>query len=223
MIAQGRSRRLSRNYRNTKQILEFAWQVAQSVVEDADESETHVRVLPTKATRQGPVPVYRGCDNVDEEHALIARLVGEFKEKGLAEREIAVLYPRKERDRIDTLCRRLRESNEVCWISNESDPNGGVRSIDRPGVRLLTIHASKGLEFPAVIVSALDQLPNPIVPDELRDSNLLYVGLTPRDRPSRRDLGRSERLHRSRPAVEQGCAIAGLMSGSGDGSRSSTP
>ena len=29
--AQGRSRRLSRNYRNTKQILEFAWQVAQSV------------------------------------------------------------------------------------------------------------------------------------------------------------------------------------------------
>jgi ATP-dependent exoDNAse (exonuclease V) beta subunit len=58
------------------------------------------------------------------------------------------------------------------------DPNGKVRSIARPGIRLLTIHASKGLEFPAVIVSALDQLPNPIVPDELRNSNLLYVGLT---------------------------------------------
>ena len=89
-----------------------------------------------------------------------------------------MLYPRKERDRIDALCRRLRQSNEVCWISNESDANGGVRSIARPGIRLLTIHSSKGLEFPAVIVSALDQLPNPIVPDELRDSNLLYVGLT---------------------------------------------
>jgi hypothetical protein len=176
--ARGRSRRLSRNYRNTKQILEFAWQVAQSVLKDVEESETHVRVLPTKATRQGPVPVYRGCRSVDEEHALIVRLVDELKEKGLVDREIAVLYPRKERDRIDTLCRRLRESNEVCWISNESDPNGGVRSIARPGVRLLTIHASKGLEFPAVILSALDQLPNPIVPDELRDSNLLYVGLT---------------------------------------------
>ncbi len=89
-----------------------------------------------------------------------------------------MLYPRKERDRIDVLCRRLRESNEVCWISNESDPNGGVRSIARPGVRLLTIHASKGLEFRAVIVSAVDQLPNPIEPDAVRDCNLLYVGLT---------------------------------------------
>jgi superfamily I DNA/RNA helicase len=113
-----------------------------------------------------------------EEHALIARLVDEFKAKGLAEKDVAVLYPRKERDRIDALCRRLRQANPVCWISNESDPNGGVRSIARPGIRLLTIHSSKGLEFPAVIVSALDQLPNPIERDELRDSNLLYVGLT---------------------------------------------
>jgi superfamily I DNA/RNA helicase len=42
----------------------------------------------------------------------------------------------------------------------------------------MTIHAAKGLEFPAVIVSALDLLPSPIEPDEVRDSNLLYVGLT---------------------------------------------
>ncbi len=176
--AQGRSRRLSRNYRNTKQILEFAWQVAQSVVESAGETETHIRVVPTKVARQGPVPVYRGCASPGEEQALIARLVEDFKARGLAEKDIAVLYPRKERDRIDALCRRLRQANEVCWISNESDASGGIRSIARPGIRLLTIHSSKGLEFPAVIVSALDQLPNPIVPDELRDSNLLYVGLT---------------------------------------------
>jgi len=66
----------------------------------------------------------------------------------------------------------------VCWVSNEADPSGGVRSLGRPGVRLLTIHAAKGLEFPAVIVSALDQLPSPMERDEVRDSNLLYVGLT---------------------------------------------
>ena len=57
--AQGRSRRLSRNYRNTQQILEFAWEVAQSVVADAGETETetHVRVLPTEASRH----VDNGC------------------------------------------------------------------------------------------------------------------------------------------------------------------
>jgi ATP-dependent exoDNAse (exonuclease V) beta subunit len=42
----------------------------------------------------------------------------------------------------------------------------------------MTIHAAKGLEFPAVIVSAVDQLPSPIHPDERRDCNLLYVALT---------------------------------------------
>ena len=176
--ARGRSRRLSRNYRNTKQILEFAWQAAQSVIEDVEETETHVRVLPTKASCQGPIPVYRGSISIAEEHTLIARLVGEFRAKGLEGRDIAVLYPRREGNRVDALCRRLRESGEVCWVSNEADPGGGVRSLARPGVRLMTIHASKGLEFPAVIVSAVDQLPNPMEPDEVRDGNLLYVGLT---------------------------------------------
>jgi superfamily I DNA/RNA helicase len=176
--AQGRSRRLSRNYRNTKQIVEFAWQVAQSLVKDVEETETHVRLLPTKAARQGPMPVYRGCPTASREHALIARLVTDFKAQGLAERDIAVLYPRKEWGRIDNLCRVLRQSCEVCWVSNDADPNGGVKSLTRPGVRLMTIHAAKGLEFPAVIVSGIDQLPNPMEPDEVRDSNLLYVALT---------------------------------------------
>ncbi len=63
-------------------------------------------------------------------------------------------------------------------MSNEADPNGGVRSIAGPGVRLMTIHAAKGLEFAAAIVTAVDQLPSPIEPDEGRDGNLLYVGLT---------------------------------------------
>ena len=35
-----------------------------------------------------------------------------------------MLYPRKERDRIDALCRALRQVAEVCWVSNEADPKG---------------------------------------------------------------------------------------------------
>lgn len=176
--AQGRSRRLSRNYRNTKQIVEFAWQVAQGYVKDAGETETCVRLLPSKAARQGPVPMYRGCQTFAQEHALIARLVAYFKARGLEEQEIAVLYSRNESNRIDDLCRTLRQSYEVCWLSNRDDPNGGVRSLNRPGLRLMTVHAAKGLEFPAVIVSAADQLPSWREPDEVRDSNLFYVALT---------------------------------------------
>jgi UvrD-like helicase C-terminal domain/AAA domain len=176
--AHGRSRRLSRNYRNTKQIVEFAWQVAQAYVKDAGESETCVRLLPSKASRQGPMPVYRDCQTFSQEHALIARLVAHFKGRGLAEQDIAVLYERNESNRVDALCRVLRQTCQVCWLSNDADPNGGVRSLKSPGVRLLTIKAAKGLEFPAVIVSAADQLPSWMDPDEVRDSNLFYVALT---------------------------------------------
>ena len=44
--------------------------------------------------------------------------------------------------------------------------------------RLLTIHAAKELGFAAVILSSLNQLHNPMERDEVRDSNLLYVGLS---------------------------------------------
>jgi len=174
--AVGRARRLSRCYRNTKEVLEFAWQVAPATAEEA--TETHTRVLPTKAARHGPTPAYGACTSVAEEYAAIVELVRRFKLNGIAAEEIAVLYPRNERGRADALSRELRRAHEICWVSNESDPNGGVRSLTRPGVRLLTIHAAKGLEFPAVIVTELDLLPSPMEPDELRDGNLLYVGLT---------------------------------------------
>jgi superfamily I DNA/RNA helicase len=50
--------------------------------------------------------------------------------------------------------------------------------MTRPGVRLTTVHSAKGLEFPVVIVTAPDQLPNPRWGDELGDSTLFYAGLT---------------------------------------------
>jgi hypothetical protein len=182
--AAGRTRRLDRNYRNTKQILEFAWQVAQPPPRDDEESETHVRVLPRKASRQGAMPVYAACATAAEEQARIVRLVEGFRAGGIADRDIAVLYPRNERGgsgqpgRVEALLDALRRLGDVCWLAAENDTDGLRRSLAGPGVRLSTIHASKGLEFRAVVLAALDLLPNPWDADEIRDGNLLYVGLT---------------------------------------------
>ena len=182
--AVGRARRLDRNYRNTKQILEFAWQVAQSPIVDEEETETNVRVLPRKASRQGPIPAYRGCASAADEAVLIARLIEQLKARGFADREIAVLSPRNVRGRpgvpgrIDALRAVMGAAGEVCWLSAEQDAASLRRAMAGPGVRLLTIHAAKGLEFRAVILAALDLLPNPIDRDQDRDGRLLYVGLT---------------------------------------------
>jgi hypothetical protein len=182
--AVGRTRRLARNYRNTKIILEFAWQVGQSLLPESEATETHVRVVPTRAARQGPTPRYHGCATVGEEHALIASLVADFRTKGIPDREIAVLYPRNERmranapGRADHLRQVLAAEGDVCCLSAAEDVRALRTALAGPGVRLATIHAAKGLEFRAVILAALDLLPSPWEPDEIRDSKLLYVGLT---------------------------------------------
>ena len=90
------------------------------------------------------MPVNRDCVSVTEAHERIARLVTELEAKGLADRDITVHYPCRERDRIDRSCGRLRETGTVCWVSNEADPNGDGGSLSRPGVRLMTIRAAKG-------------------------------------------------------------------------------
>jgi len=91
--AQGRTTRLSTNYRNTREILELAWQVTQAAQVDDEETETHVRVKPTEALRGGPPPRYRACSSEAEERVVIASLVRSFREQGIPDRDIAVLYP----------------------------------------------------------------------------------------------------------------------------------
>ena len=73
----GRTRRLSRNYRNTKQILEFAWQVAQSVVADGrGDRDARAGRADQGRRPQGPVPGLSGAAHaLSRSSALIARLV----------------------------------------------------------------------------------------------------------------------------------------------------
>jgi UvrD-like helicase C-terminal domain/Nuclease-related domain/AAA domain len=176
--AQGRVRELSTNYRNTREILEFAWGVAQAGLPDDKETETHVRVHPTRAVRSGPRPEYRPCKDVTEECALVARLVRRYRDEGFAEKDIAVLYHREGGNRVAKLYQALKQVGEVCWITDKQGAGGRDSFLARPGVRLCTVKSSKGLEFPAVVFAAVDQLPHPYADDEVTDANLLYVGMT---------------------------------------------
>jgi superfamily I DNA/RNA helicase len=176
--AVGRSQQLSKNYRNTREILDFAWEVAQAAQPAGADTETHVRVQPTEALRTGPVPAYRACATLAEEQAIIAGLVRRFKSEGIPDRDVAVLYPRKEGTRIESLVQALQRTEEVCWITDSANPILRNRFLATPGVRICTIHSAKGLEFPAVILCGVDQLPSALQGDEAGEANLLYVGLT---------------------------------------------
>lgn len=176
--AVGRSRRLSTNYRNTRETLQFAWEVAQAPLDADQETETHIRVEPTHALRTGPPPAYRACRGIEEEHDVIHRIVTKLIEGGVPDREICVLYAREESGRIARLHRQLARSTPVCWMTDERNRSARDTYIRQSGVRLCTVHSAKGLEFRVVVFSSLDQLPDARNKDLVRDSNLFYVGLT---------------------------------------------
>ena len=176
--AQGRIQILSTNSRSTKQIIEFAWSGAQQPHKESEDARAHLRAQPTHARRNGPVPAYRACQSAREERDRIVQLVLDFKNQGVPKQDIGILYARKDGKRIEELFAGLQACGSVCWITNEADPSARHQFVARPGVRLCIIHSAKGPQFPVVIFSAVDQLPNPMSTDEEADSNLLYVGLT---------------------------------------------
>ena len=119
---------------------------------DEDASKTHVRVLPTKAARHGPAPIYRGFATVSEVHSAVATLIGLIKEHGLAAEGLGVLDPRNERGG-PTPC--------------AGCDGGRTRSAVSPMRRTRTGGAV-----------ALAQPPGPYRADDLGESNLLSVGRT---------------------------------------------
>jgi superfamily I DNA/RNA helicase len=131
-----------------------------------------------ESVRSGAVPVYRGCATATQEQTAVVQFVRRFREQGLADRDIAVLYPRREWTRAENLVQALRKAGEVCWITDPDNPLMRDRHPGTAGVRVSTIHSAKGLEFPAVILACLDQLPGEMYGDEAANLTLLYVGLT---------------------------------------------
>jgi superfamily I DNA and RNA helicase len=177
--AQGRSRRLSVNYRNTKEIIEFTWRVTQAAAPEEDGCETHVRVRPKAVLKRGPVPTHRPCATFPEEVQAVAELAAHFRAAGVPSERIGILYLRDERGRVRQLYDSLAGRGVgVCWVTTKDDDTARDQFITRPGVRLCTVHSAKGLEFQAVIFSGVDQLPNPYQGDPAADNNLFYVGLT---------------------------------------------
>lgn len=172
--AQGRTSVLKLNYRNTAEVLALAMHCAKSLLSDRAETEDAVQsVLPATAGRRGPVPVLILARNAREE----AELVAERIERGLAAGrtldEVAVLFRiKRHMDDVTAALRRRRIA-----VQSMNDPQFKAFDWSKPGVKLLTLHSAKGLEFPLVVVAALDAMPfkDEAIEEEVR---LLYVGMT---------------------------------------------
>ncbi len=163
--ATGRSTILKVNYRNTVEALDFSYQFLSAYIDEASGSEEAPLIHPDAGGRNGCKPLVRRFPSKAAEMEGLVEWLKQRAASGIAYNEMAVL----------------------CRFNNQIEQLGkllgakGIPATDelqgKAGVRLMTMHASKGLEFNSVAIPELGCMPCPKAgPDE--EAKLLYVALT---------------------------------------------
>lgn len=214
--AVGRTNVLTRNYRNTRQILDYAWSFLSRGVSVAggtgSEGDSDVVVAPDAALRPGPWPRFHLGASPDEEVLHIAQVVRGWLDDGESPGDVAVLYGSRWALSFPWI-EKLQHSFDRAavrwyWPTNRDDPKKHLVGARDDAVMICTIHSAKGLEFKNVILCAyLDDRP----PEELEaNRRLLYVGMT---RAKHRLVLTASGNHPYIADLETGSGEAGLLDG----------
>ena len=168
--AQGRTTILRINYRNTKQILETANLIAGDLLKPEEKDDDGVPlVAPLSCGREGPAPIVIRLPNLREEASTVAEHFAAAHQEGFAWRDMAVICRRySEMDACSTAFRAKRVPHRVRRGS-------GTFSPSEDSIKVLTMHACKGLEFPMVAIVGAGQMPQE---DRDEDARLFYVAAT---------------------------------------------
>ena len=173
--ARGRTKILKLNYRNTREILTFAYEFAKEYLQEKSSDDDHVPLIkPETAGVSGPKPIFRQLDSFEEEADFATSCVAKWHEDGVPWRDVAVIYDAHWMG--ETVAQKFRQREIPFQLLDTSarkkryNPNGDQ-------VVVLTQQSSKGLEFPRVILVGLGKLRTE--PENVaQESRELYVAMT---------------------------------------------
>ncbi|HEX4051167.1 MAG TPA: NERD domain-containing protein/DEAD/DEAH box helicase [Steroidobacteraceae bacterium] len=172
--AQGRTTILRVNYRNTDDIQRCAYDFAKEILAPKTADDDGVPLVkPEMAGRRGPRPRVVRLDSLKAEASFIARQLKERHTHGVPWHQMAVLYSAQFIAEEVTLA---LTSHDVPfkWMKDRAskrfDPISNC-------VAVMTLHSSKGLEFPVVAIGGLGFMPCRAKEAE-DEARLLYVGMT---------------------------------------------
>jgi len=196
--ARGRTTVLKLNYRNTDEILEFAYRFAGQYLHPEDRDEDHVPLIrPESSGRHGPKPVVRVFDSYDKEAAYIVHIFRRLHEEhDIPWSQMCVAY------RANWMGQKLDRLFAAEGVPRHRLGDSSSKKRFNPAddcVKLMTMHSSKGLEFPVVAVSGLGSMPAKTA-DSVAEAKLLYVAMT---RSTEKLLITS---HRESPFIVQLCS-----------------
>lgn len=181
---KGRSKILTINYRNTEQIINFAWHFYKYFCSNSTpkQDEEIIEVIPPQSTRRrGPVPIIRKFASFKEEAFKIAEEIKKLHENdGIDYSDIAVLYRIKKLG-IDyvTLLTKAMDNEKIpyYWLSENTGSKRQFQKNDST-IKLSTIESSKGLEFKVVFICSINNCPLFLEKEIEREVSLMYIGMT---------------------------------------------
>jgi hypothetical protein len=183
--AQGRTTVLKINYRNTRQVLHTASLIAAGLLgpaepegpngpgerDDDGDGDGVPMLRPISGGRDGHDAVVIRLPTLRDEALKAAELLSAAHEQGVAWGEMAIICRRHSlMEQCAQVLRQRRLPHQLRKGSGSYDPASDT-------IKLLTMHASKGLEFPVVVLPGVGQMPGP-GEAEADEARLLYVAAT---------------------------------------------
>lgn len=171
---RGRSTILKVNYRNTRQILQvaslFAGELLRASNDDLDNDDSPT-VAPVGCGREGSAPLVIRLPSLNAEAAEIAEQLSQAHQEGFAWSDMAIICRNYTvMDICAQALERKRLPHQVRRKSGSFNPNADT-------IKVMTMHVSKGLEFPLVALPGIGQLPTH-GEDEQAEAQLFYVAST---------------------------------------------
>lgn len=163
--ARGRTTILKLNYRNTIEILAVAKAFAKELLHGHSSDEDEAPLLePVGAGAHGPLPQIIQLPALHYECDRIAKTLAEHHDAGVAWSDMAIIYRRKKiADEVIKSCDKYKIPFKKSGSANS--------------VHLLTMHSSKGLEYPVVCIPGVGMpFKNELSQEE--EARLLYVAMT---------------------------------------------
>ena len=174
--AQGRTTILRQNYRNTQEILHFAYSFAKEYFSEQKDNDVPL-IEPEAIGKNGPKPVMKNFSSLDEEISYVLRCLKKWNSDGRSWKDIALLYPGGEAGK--RMYKALTQAKiPHLWAARNYEKKR--YNPDEDQLMLVPIPSSKGLEFSTVIVldAAFLRVDEEENDDISHSVKCLYVGLT---------------------------------------------
>jgi DNA helicase IV len=172
--ARGRTTILRMNYRNTAQIMAVACEFARDLLSAKEAEEDAIPlVAPQSAGRSGSLPELRSFASEEAELAYVVERARALQAAGTAWKDMAILFRYHRQGE--------RFAQALCRAGVPYDLLGSTQTkqflLANDSVKILSMHSSKGLEFPIVFLPCLDSMPAPSQ-EVAAEAKLLYVAMT---------------------------------------------